>query len=211
MVAHGCGMAEMGVRFPPGPKYGIERKTEALLEKYVQNPNLKKHTLCVAALMKALSKRILGENVSKKEEEIWEVAGLLHDLDWEMTKDDFQKHSLISAEILEKESFPKEIVEAVRKHNPVHNLKLKTLLEKALYCTEEITGLIVATALVMPNKKLSEVKVETVLEKFKEKSFAKGVNRELILKSKELLNLELEELVKIALKAMQEISEKLGL
>jgi putative nucleotidyltransferase with HDIG domain len=180
-------------------------KALKLLDQYIKNPNLKKHLLAAEALMKALAKKF-GEDV-----EIWGLTGLIHDIDWEQTIENPTQHSIIGAEILEKEGFPEEVVNAVKVHNDLHNLEPKTNLEKALYSCEEITGLIVATALVMPNKKLTEVTPEKVLSKFKEKSFARGVNRKMILKAEEMLDLKLEELTKIALEAMQGISEELGL
>lgn len=183
------------------------KKALELIEKYIKNENLKKHLLAVENLMRHLARRF-GES---DKEEVWALAGLLHDLDWEITKETPEKHPLIAVEILEKEGFPKEVIEAIRKHNHLQGFTPETPLEKALYSCEEITGLIVATALVMPNKKLSEVTVERVLNKFKETSFAKGVNREIILKAEEMLGLKLEELAEIALKSMQEISEELGL
>ena len=176
-----------------------------LIDQYIKNQNLKKHLLATENLMRHLARKF-GED-----EEIWALAGLLHDLDWEITKETPEKHPLIAVEVLEKENFPQEVILAIKKHHPVYGLVPETNLEKALYTCEEITGLIVAVALVMPNKKLSEVTVERILNKFKEPSFAKGVNREIILKAEEMLGLKLEELAEIALKAMQEISEDLGL
>ena len=88
------------------------------------------------------------------------LAGLLHDLDWEITKETPEKHPLMAVEILEKENFPQEVILTIKKHNHLQGLTPETKLEKALYSCEEITGLIVAVALVMPNKKLSEVTVE---------------------------------------------------
>jgi len=181
-----------------------ERALE-LIDQYIKNENLKKHLLAVENLMRHLARRF------NEDEEIWALAGLLHDLDWDITKETPEKHPLLAVEILEKEGFPKEVIEAIRKHNHLQGLTPETNLEKALYSCEEITGLIVAVALVMPNKKLSEVTVERILNKFKEPSFAKGVNREIILKAEEMLGLKLEELAEIALKATQEISDKLGL
>lgn len=176
-----------------------------LLHKYIKNDKLIKHSLAVSAQMKALAKKL------KENEEIWELAGLLHDLDWEITKETPEKHSLISVEILEKEDVPQQILQAIKVHNPIHGLQPTTLLEKALQSCEELTGLIVAVALVHPNKKLEEVSVKSVLEKFKEKSFASGVNRELIKKAPEYLNMPLEEIIEITLKAMKEIASELGL
>ncbi|GIW65835.1 MAG: phosphohydrolase [Candidatus Parcubacteria bacterium] len=183
----------------------LRDKAIKLINQYIKNENLKKHLLATEALMKALANKF-GEN-----QETWGLAGLLHDLDWEMTKDNPEKHPLIAVEILEKEKFPKEIIEAIRKHNHLQGLNPETLLEKALYSCEEITGLIVAIALVMPSKKLAEVTVEKIMSKFKEPSFARGVNRDIIKKCEEMLNISVEELAEICLKAMQEISDRLGL
>lgn len=176
-----------------------------LIDQYIKNENLKKHLLAAENLMRHLARKF-GED-----EEKWALAGLLHDLDWDLTKEMPEKHPLIAVEILEKENFPPEVILAIKKHNPLQGLIPETNLEKALYSCEEITGFIVAVALVMPNKKLSEVTVERILNKFKEPSFAKGVDRKLILKAKEFLNLDLPELAEIALQAMQEISDQLGL
>lgn len=180
-------------------------KALQLIEEYVHNSNLKKHLLAVESLMKFLARKY-GED-----EEIWGLAGLLHDLDWDITKETPEKHPLIAVERLKEEKFPEEVIEAIRKHNHLQGLTPESNLEKALYCCEEMTGFVVAVALVMPNKKLSEVTVERILSKFREPSFAKGVNREIILKAEEVLGLSLEELAEITLNSMQEISDQLGL
>lgn len=183
----------------------LREKALNLINEYLKNENLKKHLLASEALMKELAKKF-GED-----EEIWGVTGLIHDIDWEITKESPEKHSILGAEILEKEGFPKEIVEAVRKHNHLHGFEPETLLEKALYSCEEMTGFIVAVALVMPNKNLDEVTVERIMNKFKEPSFARGVNREIIKKCEELLGITVEELAEICLEAMKKIKDKLGL
>jgi putative nucleotidyltransferase with HDIG domain len=176
-----------------------------LIDQYIKNENLKKHLFAVENLMRHLARKF-NEN-----EDLWALAGLLHDLDWDITKETPEKHPLIAIEILKKEGFPEEINSAILKHHPMHGLKPETSIEKALYSAEEMTGLVTAIALVMPSKKLKEVTVERILKKFKEPSFAKGVNRSVILEAEELLGLKLEELAEITLKAMQEISDKLGL
>jgi putative nucleotidyltransferase with HDIG domain len=183
----------------------LRNKALKLIDQYIKNENLKKHLIATEALMKALAKKF------NEDENIWGLTGLLHDLDWEITKETPEKHPFIAVDILEKENFPSEIISAIKKHNHLHNLPPETLLEKALYSCEEITGLIVAVALVMPNKKLSEVTVEKIMSKFKEPSFAKGVNREIIKKCQEFLGISVEELAQICLEAMQSISDELGL
>jgi len=178
-----------------------------LLEEHIKNRNLIKHNLAAAALMKALAKRF-----EEEEAEEWEVAGLVHDLDWEETAENPIEHGRAGAEILAEEGFPEEIVRAVRRHNFMAGEEPpETMLEKALYYAEEITGLIVAAALISPEKKLSGITPENILNRFKEKAFARGVNRELLSQVPEKLGLSLEELANIALEAMREISGELGL
>jgi len=176
-----------------------------LLAQHITNLNLIRHNVAVGFIMKALAVKF-GEN-----QDDWELAGMLHDLDWEKTKDDFKQHTVVTREILQKTDLKSEIINAIYVHNWVHNLKPESLLEKTLYCVEELSGLITAAALVQPDKKLASVMPESVLKKFKQKSFAAGVNREIILLCKEYINMDLEELVKIALNAMKEHAEEIGL
>ncbi len=174
------------------------------LKKRVKNRNLIKHMLATEAVMRALAER-LGEDVEK-----WGITGLLHDIDYEETKDRPEKHSLVGAEIIENMGLPEDIVYAVKVHNPIHNLPRNSKLDKALYAVDPLTGLIVACALITPEKKLSKIDTAFVLRRFKEKAFAKGANREQIETCTEF-QLSLEEFTDIALKAMQGISGDLGL
>jgi len=179
-----------------------------LLNEHIENKNLIKHSLAVGALMKELAKRF------NKEDEIenWELAGLLHDMDWDKTRNDITSHTKLTAEILQKENFPAEVIEAIKKHNhAAGNPPPQTLLEKALYYTEEVTGLVVASALVLPSKKLSDLTVDSITKRFRESAFARGVDRELLKEMPSRLDLSLEELISIALKTMQEMSGELGL
>ncbi|MDL1972002.1 MAG: HDIG domain-containing protein [Deltaproteobacteria bacterium] len=174
------------------------------LKKRVKNKNLIKHMLATEAVMRALAERF-GEDVEK-----WGIVGLLHDIDYEETKDRPEEHSLIGAEILENMGLPEDIIYAVKVHNPIHNLPRNSKLDKALYAVDPLTGLIVACALITPEKKLSKIDTAFVLRRFKEKAFAKGANREQIKTCSEL-GLSLEEFIDIALRAMQGISGQLGL
>lgn len=135
----------------------------------------------------------------------------MHDIDYEKVKNDPSQHSLIGAKMLEDLGIDKDICQAVKVHNEAHGILPQTLLEKALFVTDPLTGLIVAATLVLPSKKIADLTVENVLNRFKEKAFARGANREIIKKSEEFLNLKLEEFVKIGLEAMQGISNELGL
>jgi len=176
-----------------------------LLKENLKNPNLIKHSLAVEAGMRALA-RYFGED-----EEKWAIAGLLHDIDYEKTKGDPNLHSKVGSQILREMGFDQEICNAVLTHNEAHGILPLSRMAKALFCLDPLTGLIVAATLVLPSKKLKDLKVENVLNRFKEKSFAKGANREIIKKCEEYLGLPLEKFIEITLKAMQEISDQLGL
>ena len=190
-----------------------------LVKEKIKNQNLIKHSLAVEACMKALAK-YFGEveedkssspfAIARENEEKWALAGLLHDIDYEETKADPNLHSIKGAEFLEKLGLEKEISESVKTHNEAHGILPETQMAKALYCVDPLTGLIVAATLVLPNKRLKDLTAENVLNRFKEKSFAKGAKREIILKCSDI-NLTLEEFIEICLKAMQEISVELGL
>jgi putative nucleotidyltransferase with HDIG domain len=176
-----------------------------LLKEHLKSPNLIKHSLAVEAGMKALA-RYFGED-----EEKWGIAGLLHDIDYEKTKGDPNLHSKVGSQILKEMGFDQEICDAVLTHNEAHGILPLSRMAKALFCLDPLTGLIVAATLVLPSKKLKDLKVENVLNRFKEKSFARGANREIIKKCEEYLGLPLEKFIEITLKAMQEISDQLGL
>ncbi len=175
-----------------------------LVEEKIQNKNLIKHCLAVEAVMKELAK-YFNENIEK-----WALTGLLHDIDYEETKDTPEKHSLLGAEILQQHGIDSEIITAVKAHNEIHGLPREDKMTKALFCADPITGLIVAATLVMPSKKIIDLSAENILNRYKTKGFAQGANRETIAACKEL-DLSLEEFVKISLKAMQSIPKELGL
>jgi len=166
------------------------------------NQNLFKHVLAVEAVMRALA-RHFGED-----EERWGLAGLLHDLDYEETKNDPERHTLVTAELLKDYDVDDEIVHAIKAHN--NRVPRESLMDKAIYAADPVTGLIVAAALMHPSKKLAGIDVPFILRRFKEKRFAAGANRDQI-RSCEEFGLTLEEFLDIALKAMQGISDELGL
>lgn len=179
-----------------------------ILHQNMKNENLRRHCYAVEAVMKALAKKLGGD------EEKWSIVGLLHDGDYEKTKDTPEKHTLLMHQWLkEAGETDDEILNAILSHNFVHTGKNKpaTKMEWSLYCCDELTGLIVATALMMPDKKLATVRVESVLKKMKDKAFAAAIDREQIKMCEEKLDIPLEEFVKIALEAMQGINRDLGL
>ncbi|RLI09873.1 phosphohydrolase [Candidatus Bathyarchaeota archaeon] len=153
--------------------------------------------------MRALA-RELGED-----EELWGLTGLLHDLDYEETKGDFSRHGLRSAELLEGK-LPQEALHAIMAHNDLTGVKPEGKLDLALRAADALSGLIVATALVMPNKKLAEVKLSTLRKKFKAKDFARGADRDRI-RLCEQLGLSLERFLELGLEAMKAIASDLGL
>jgi len=175
-----------------------------LVQEKIKNENLVKHCLATEVCMRDLAEKF-GENP-----EIWGLTGLLHDIDYEETKNDPDKHSIIGAEMLEKLGLDKEICEAVKTHNEIHGIEPKSKMAKALFSVDPLTGLIVASTLVLPSKKINDLTLENVLNRFKEKSFARGANREVIAACSEI-GLSLEEFAKINLEAMQKIADELGL
>ena len=176
-----------------------------LLKEKLSNKNLVKHSLAVEAAMRSLASRF-GEDVEK-----WGLCGLLHDIDYEMVKEEIALHSQKGAEMLRELDFDKDICEAVLTHNEAHGIEPKSLMAKALFCIDPLTGLIVAATLVLPSKKIKDLEAENVLKRLKEKAFARGANRDIIAKSSEYLGLSLEEFVGIVLKSMQSIDNELGL
>lgn len=170
----------------------------------VENENSVKHMLATEAIMQALARR-LGED-----EEEWGLTGLLHDIDMELTEGDMTNHSKLGADLVREMGASEAMAHAVLCHNEAHGIPLETKLDKALFCTDPLTGLIVAAALVRPDKKLAGVEARSVKKRFKEKSFAAGANREQIASCSEL-GLELDEFIDLGLKAMQGIAAELGL
>lgn len=176
----------------------------SLVKQEVKTKNLIKHMLAVEAVMRRLA-RELGQD-----EELWALAGLLHDLDYDKTVDQPEQHGLLGAQILEGKGLPAELVRAVKAHNEMLGIERKTLLDKALYAADPVTGLLVAAALIHPQKKLAAIDLDFVLNRFKEKSFARGADRGQIETCGDL-NLSLERFIALSLEAMQSIAADLGL
>jgi len=186
-----------------------------LVKKYIKNKNLIKHCLAVEAIMKGIAKelnKVKSRSKDKKlfDEKKWAIAGLVHDIDYESTARDPENHSLIGAEILKKNNFGEDIIYAVKAHNSIHNLPLQSKLDIALFAADPLSGLIVASALIKPEKKIKAIDTQFVLNRFKEKSFAKGADRSQILAC-ERIGLTLKEFIEIALISMQKIDKDLGL
>ncbi len=169
----------------------------------VENKNLINHMLATEAIMRALAKR-LGED-----EEEWGLTGLLHDIDVELTEEDMSSHSKLGADLVRELGASEAIAHAILCHNEAHGVPRETKLDKALFCADPLTGLIIAAALVRPDKKLAGLEAKSVRKRFKEKSFAAGANREQISQCSEI-GLELDEFIELGLGAMQGIADDLG-
>jgi predicted hydrolase (HD superfamily) len=180
----------------------------------VKNKNLLKHHFAAEAVMKVLCEYF---NSKRKQTDVvldenkWAIVGLLHDADYEQTRDNPTKHAvLLSEKLIGK--LDEESIHAILAHNANYtNVEPKSLLDWALYCSDELTGIIVASALIHPDKKLSSLTVEFIENRFNEKSFAKGADRNQIKMCEEKLNIPLNEFIALSLKAMQVISLQLEL
>ncbi|HAL61927.1 MAG TPA: phosphohydrolase [Chloroflexi bacterium] len=177
----------------------------ALVNELIENKNLVKHHLAAEACMRALA-RHFGED-----EETWGLVGLLHDADYEITQKDPERHTLELGKILREKGVDEAIIRAAQSHSDASGVPRDTLMAKALYACDELTGLIVAAALVHPDKKLAPLDVEFIMHRFKEKAFARGAHREMILTCEPELGIELKEFISICLLAMQGIAGDLGL
>ncbi len=185
---------------------GISREEAIrLMEEYLQGESLRKHCYATEVVIRAMAER-LGYDP-----EMWGIVGLLHDLDYEETKDQPSLHGLKTAEILKTRGIHAEVMEAIKAHNAeALGIERKTDLDVALTCSECITGMVVATALVYPDKKISSVKPSSIIKRMKQKEFARNVNRSHI-RLCEQLKVPLEEFAELSLKAMAKISDILGL
>ena len=186
--------------------YGINREEGlSLLKQHIKSPNMLNHCLAAEAVMRALAEKV-GEDPDK-----WGLAGLLHDLDAE-SHTDLDVHTRETARILKEIGVDDEIIEAVCLHNEQAHPGEKrcTRFQHLLAAGETITGLIVATALVYPDRKLASVKPKSVRKRIKEKAFAAGANREII-RECEAGGIPLDEFCALSLEAMQGIADQLGL
>jgi len=175
-----------------------------LLARYNQNNGLIKHALAVEGVMRHMARKY-GED-----EEKWGVVGLVHDLDYEKYPD---QHCQKTEEILRANNWPEEYIRAVISHgwSICTDVKPETDLEKVLFAIDELTGLVTASALVRPSKSVLDMKAKSVKKKWKNKRFAAGVNREIIEKGAEMLDVELGELITDTIMGMREVAAQIGL
>ena len=176
----------------------------ALVKQNVSKENLLKHMYAVEAIMKETAE-FLNEDVER-----WRLTGLIHDIDFEKTENDPKKHTIVAEEILE-DYVDDEMIRTIKAHNFENtDVQPEAVAEKALIASDAISGLVIACALVMPSKKLADVKVESIAKKFKQKDFAKNCARERILFC-EQIGIPKEKFFEISLKALQKVANELGL
>jgi len=178
-----------------------------LVNDFTQNENLIRHMLAVEAAMRAYARKY-GED-----EELWGIVGLIHDFDYEQNPDlTVEGHPVTGAKILRERGWPEEVVKAVLSHASEYTgVPRETPMEKALYAVDDLTGLLVAVALVRPSKSILDVKLKSVRKKWKDKAFAAAVNRQEIEEAVADLNADLTEHIQLVLDAMKDIAPELGL
>ena len=173
-----------------------------LVKRHVKNRNLVNHMIAVGAIMRGMAERF-GEDP-----DLWEAVGILHDVDYETFGDDFSKHGAVSADMVQ-DLLPEDAVNAVRRHNPLTGHEPETRFDISLLTADGISGMIVANALVRPNK-LDGMKAKSIKKRMKDKSFARQVSRENIMRCEEIA-LPFSEFTQIAVKAMQSVADEIGL
>lgn len=175
-----------------------------LLTEYNKSDSLIKHALAVEGVMRYFARK------REEDEEKWGVIGLVHDLDYEQFP---EEHCHKSEEILKEKGWPEEYIRAVVSHGwgLCSEVEPQTELEKVLYAIDELTGLVVTTALVRPSKSIMDVKVKSVKKKWKDKRFAAGVDRSIIEKGAQMLGMEVSDLITDTLAGMQKVAEEIGL
>jgi putative nucleotidyltransferase with HDIG domain len=175
----------------------------AIVNEFVENENLIRHMLAVEAAM------CFYANKFGEDENTWGITGLLHDFDWEIHPT-LEQHPQAGAPILRERGVPEEIVRAILSHADHTGIARQTRMEKALFACDEITGLIVAVALVRPSHSLEDLKVKSVKKKWKDRSFAAGANREEIAQAAEEFGIDLWEHVDNVIQAMRRVGPELG-
>jgi putative nucleotidyltransferase with HDIG domain len=187
-----------------GSNVPTREEAMALLRQYNKNESLIKHAMAVEGVMRYIARK-RGED-----EEKWGVIGLIHDLDYEQFPD---QHCKKTEEILKENKWPEEYVRAVVSHGwgICSDVKPESDMEKVLYAIDELTGLVVTSALVRPSKSVMDMKAKSVKKKWKQKQFAAGVDRSIIEKGAEMLGVELSEMISDTIMGMREVAEEIGL
>jgi putative nucleotidyltransferase with HDIG domain len=183
----------------------VDRSTAlALLRDYVRGEGLINHCLAAEAAMRAYAARYGGDP------DVWGLAGLLHDFDWEIHPS-AEQHPIAGAPILRTAGVPEDVIYTIQAHAEYLNLERCSWMDKCLPAVDELSGFIIAVALVRPSKRLAHVDVSSVKKKMKDKAFARAVRREDIVAGSELLGVSLDEHIAFVLAAMQQVAPQLGL
>ena len=173
-----------------------------LVKQHVKNRNLVNHMIAVSSIMRRMAEHFDEDPL------LWGAVGMLHDIDYEQTSDDFSKHGLISAEIV-KDLLPEEGLQAIRAHNEMTGAKAESRMDISLFAADALSGMIVAGALVRPTK-LEGMKAKNVVRRMKDKSFARRVSRENIMRCEEI-GITMNDFFTLGIEAMQAVSEEIGL
>jgi putative nucleotidyltransferase with HDIG domain len=180
-----------------------------LLCEYTQNENLRRHALGVEACLRAYARKFQAD------EELWGLAGLLHDFDYErwpnLDHSPAEGHPIEASKLLRALGYPDEVIQAILSHADYTGVPRRSLLDHALFACDELSGFLVACALVKPAKSLAQVETDSVKRKLKDKAFARGVNRQDVYRGAEELGLPLEEHIAFCIEAMRGIAVQLGL
>ena len=177
-------------------------ETLKLIKKHVKNRNLVNHMIAVSAIMKRMAEHF------NEDPALWEAVGMLHDIDYERTSDDFSRHGLVSAEFVAN-LLPEEGLQAIRSHNEMTGVKAESRMEIGLLAADALSGMIVAGALVRPTR-LDGMKPSSIRRRMKDKSFARRVSRENIMRCEEI-GIPINDFFAMGIEAMQSVSKEIGL
>ncbi|MBI3668317.1 MAG: HDIG domain-containing protein [Acidobacteria bacterium] len=181
----------------------------ALLCEYTQNENLRKHALAVEACLRAYARKFGAD------EAFWGLTALLHDFDYERWPNDAhhsaREHPYEGSKILRERGYPEEMIRAILSHADYCGLPRQSQLEHTLFACDELAGFLTACALVKPGKSIFEVEPDSVKRKLKDKAFARGVNRQDVIRGAEELGVPLEEHIGFCIEALRGIADRLGL
>ena len=181
-----------------------------LMTQYTESESLRRHMQAVEAAMRAYARRF------NEDEERWAIVGLLHDFDYEKHPNpnaapDENEHPLYGSRVLAEQGYPEDIIRAIQTHADYLGLPRTTPMEKTLFAVDELTGLITAAALVRPDKSIYNLEARSVRKKMKDKAFARGVNRDDVVKGAADLGVDLDEHIQFVIESMRPISDQLGL
>lgn len=178
-----------------------------LLRKYNQDEGHIKHALAVEGTMRHFARGMGGD------EDLWGIVGILHDIDWERTMNEPERHCSLAPEFLREAGVGEDIIHAVQSHGYgiCSDVEPSNDMEKVLFAIDELTGLIITAGLVRPSRSLSDLELKSVKKKWKDKAFARGVDRDIIRKGAENLGMDLDEVIEQTILALRPIEKEIGL